>query len=141
MAVTDLSPPPQKQDPKFDNWMYRLWLRARASVDYGVIGATSPIVATSGTGTVGISHAVSGVTPGTYGGASAIPQIVVNTHGHVTSVGTFAAGASSGELSNFITGGTTTMGTYASRVYAAILTIGTDGGLLVPSTSNVAIAG
>ena len=41
MAVEDLSPPPKKEDAKFDNWLYRLWKRARVSVDYTVIGATA----------------------------------------------------------------------------------------------------
>lgn len=39
-----------------------------------------------------IAHGTSGVVTGTYGGANSIPQIVVNTFGHVTAVSTFAAG-------------------------------------------------
>jgi hypothetical protein len=58
------------------------------------VGATTPI-AVSGTTTnallrpFNITHAVSGVVTGTYGGASVIPQVVVNTFGHVTAVNTF----------------------------------------------------
>lgn len=36
-----------------------------------------------------ISHATSGIVPGTFGGAASIPQVVVNTYGHVTAVNTF----------------------------------------------------
>ena len=85
MAVTDLPPPPVKQDPKFDNWMFRLWKRARNAVEYTIIGATAPILATTGTGTIGISHSTSGAIPGTYGAAGSVPVLVVDTYGHVTS--------------------------------------------------------
>ena len=129
MAVTDLSPPPQKQDPKFDNWMYRLWLRARASVDFATIGATSPILATTGTGTIGLSHATSGVVAGTYGGASAIPVMVVNTYGHVTS----------GTTTAFVVAGTSVTGADLSLTSPIIFSTGTGTNILLRS-ANIAHA-
>lgn len=101
--------------------------------------ATTPILVGSNAGTFTWGHSTSGIVPGTFGDASTIPQIVVNTYGHVTAVSTFAVSA--GELSNLITGGTTTMGTRGSRVYAHELTLGTDGGMVIPSTSYLAITG
>lgn len=53
------------------------------------ISTTSPISITNGSGASGnptISHATSGVTSGTYGSASQVPQITVNNTGHVTGV-------------------------------------------------------
>ena len=90
MASIDLSPPPKKDQDKFDSWMYRLWTKIRSSLTTADVSATAPIVISTGVGTLGFSHSTSGVTPGTYGGASSVPQVVVNTYGHVTSVSTFA---------------------------------------------------
>jgi hypothetical protein len=59
------------------------------------VTATTPVIL-SGTTTSAvlhpfvIAHATSGIVPGTFGGASSIPQVVVNTYGHVTAVSTFA---------------------------------------------------
>jgi hypothetical protein len=52
------------------------------------ITATSPIVVTPSpiTGTGVVSHAASGVTPGTYGDVSDVAQITVEADGHITAV-------------------------------------------------------
>ena len=149
MAVEDLSPPPKKEDAKFDNWMYRLWKRARVSVDYTVVGATDPILATTGTGTIGISHATSGVIPGTYGGTLGLPQVVVNTYGHVIAGTSFPLQATTPVLigSNagtytwgHATSGVTT-GTYGAAGIIAAVSLDTYGHVRAVTTFAVAAAG
>jgi hypothetical protein len=56
-----------------------------SGLTFGNFAAASPIAISTGTATATWSHGTSGVATGTYGGASSIPQIVVNTYGHVTS--------------------------------------------------------
>src|SRR5688572_1453684 len=106
--------PPQRQDPTapaYWRWMNRLWFRVTqpaqippASIAFSGtnvvlghgtsanqagqefhVGGTAPISVTFGTSSIGVSHNTSGVVSGTYGSASAVSQIVVNTTGHVTS--------------------------------------------------------
>ena len=61
-----------------------------SGIGFDQLAAASPIVISTGTATMTWSHATSGVTGGTYGGSASIPQVVVNTYGHVTAVNTFA---------------------------------------------------
>lgn len=53
-----------------------------------LITGTSPIVVTPGSGTLTLSHAVSGVTAGTYGSGSDIPVVTLNSSGHITNIST-----------------------------------------------------
>lgn len=50
------------------------------------IAYTAPIAVTQGSGTLQISHAVSGATAGVYGSGTAIPVITVNSTGHIIDI-------------------------------------------------------
>ncbi len=56
-----------------------------------------------------VAHGTSGVVTGTYGGASVIPQVVVNTYGHITAVNTL--GVVLGNLVTNVQNGAYTLGT------------------------------
>lgn len=57
--------------------------------DVADVTVTAPITVAAGTNTIG--HATSGVTPGTYGDATHIPEVTVEADGHVTAVTVGAA--------------------------------------------------
>lgn len=71
----------------------------------GVLAAGSGVSIAPGTGSLTIELQDSGVTPGVYGSASAIPLLTVNNKGQITAVSTAAlagvapSGAASGDLS------------------------------------------
>jgi len=70
-----------------------------------ITGTTPIVVAPSPiTGTGVVSHAVSGVTAGTYGDASNFPAITVNSTGHTTVVTTFPTGIVSASNINVVFG-------------------------------------
>lgn len=50
--------------------------------------ATAPILVGSNAGTFTWGHSTSGIVSGTYGAVSVIPQVVVNTWGHITAINT-----------------------------------------------------
>lgn len=110
--------PPQKQNltgEAYWSWLHKLWFRTTApgqisgaqiafsgtnvvlghgtsanpaGQEFSVVGS-APVNVAFGTSSIIVSHNTSGVASGTYGGATVIPQVVVNTFGHVTAVNTF----------------------------------------------------
>lgn len=122
MATQDVPPPPRKEDQKFDHWLYQFW--KRVGVTAAGFVASSPITIGTGAGTYTWGHSTSGVASGTYGSASIIPQLVVNTYGHVTAVNTFGISVT--------TSGTAITGT--DLVVSAPLTGTATNALLRPGT-------
>lgn len=134
----------------------RLFLQSLAAVGGGggtVTGVTgtAPIVSSGGTAPV-ISHAVSGVTAGTYGDATHVAQVTVNVTGHVTAavdVPIAAAGVTtvSGTAPIASSGGATpaislndtavTPGTYGDATHVAQVTVDQKGRLTF--AQNVAL--
>lgn len=94
-----------------------------------VVAGTGMSVSTSGnTTTVGLAS--SGVTAGTYGSATAIPKITVDSTGRVTSVSTNTVSASVGSSG-------VTAGTYGSSTVIPQITVGSDG--RVTKVTNVTV--
>lgn len=95
------------------------------------ITLTTPIIFASGTGTnavlraVSIAHATSGIVPGTFGSASVIPQVIVNTYGHVTGVNTL----------NVAIGGTAVTGADLTLTTPLIYASGTGTNILLRAAS------
>lgn len=54
--------------------------------DLATLSVTSPISIVNGKGSIQLSHAVSGVTTGTYGNSTIIPSITIDDKGHITNV-------------------------------------------------------
>lgn len=90
------------------------------------ITATTPIVANVAVGSVGLSHATSGVSATTYGGATNIPVFTVNSFGHITS-------ASNVSVSS---GGLTVANTASSSTHYVIFTNSSSGSI---TTGNISI--
>jgi len=109
-------PPPIPADlpaGRFGRWLYEFWdyvARNRLQAADNLVPGTGIIIGTS-TATFTIAHRTSGVAAGTYGSAGAIPQIVVNNLGHITSVGTASAGGGGATALAGVVLGTTTTGT------------------------------
>lgn len=121
-------PPPTPADlpaGRFGRWLYEFWdyvARNRLQAADNLVPGTGIIIGTS-TATFTIAHRTSGVAAGTYGSAGAIPQIVVNNLGHITSVATAASG-----------GGTSTLA-LAGAVTGTGLVPGTLTGAFAPNPS------
>ena len=101
--------------------------------DYvSAIAAGTGLSSTGATSGEGISHtlslASSGVTLGTYGSASAVPSVVVDTYGRITSASNVTISVTSGQVSDFTT---------AARANISVTDSGGDGSLSYNSTSGV----
>jgi hypothetical protein len=97
--------------------------RARASID---AAAGGPITYSSATGNVALS--TSGVTANTYGGASQVPVITVDTFGRITSASNVSvAGVSTFSASgNTFTIGTADGGSFSASIQPDSVTLGRD---------------
>jgi hypothetical protein len=123
-----------------------------------ILGTATNAVLRGGT----IAHATSGIVTGTYGSISIIPQVVVNTWGHVTAINTFgltgtAVSGSDLTISSPLVGTATNAllrasaiahgtsgaipGTYGSQSAIPILVVSTYGHVTLATSSSVAIAG
>ena len=79
--------------------------RSQANTSFQTFSNTAPIGITTSGNAVTVTHLVSGVSAGTYGGATAIPIIVVDNQGHVTSVSTAAITVPDTGFNPFLLGG------------------------------------
>jgi len=87
-----IPPPPEG---RFGKWAYQLWdyvarNRYGAGTANGIVGNSPITIGTGSSGTFTVGHAVSGVTPGTYGNSTAAAQVSVDTRGHVVSAANVA---------------------------------------------------
>lgn len=93
-----------------------------------VYGNTGQITANAATGTVALGLATTAVSPGTYGGASQIPVIIVDAYGRITSAANVSSGGGGGGVS--ITNDTSTN----ANTYYPLMSYNTTSGTL--STAN-----
>ena len=98
--------------------------------DLVVVSNTAPILAVTTGNTVALSHATSGVSAGTYGGATAIPVISVNASGHVTSVSNVTV----------TTGTTITDETTSASTFYPALTTATTGSISAANVSSTKLS-
>jgi hypothetical protein len=90
------------------------------------VAATSPIVTSASTGSITLSHAASGVAATTYGGATNIPVLTVDSTGHITVAANVAISA----------GGLTVANTASTSTHYVLFTNSTSGSV---STGNISI--
>jgi len=95
-----------------------------------VYGNTGQITANAATGTVALGLETTAVSPGTYGGASQIPVIIVDAYGRITSAANVSSGGGGGGVS--ITNDTSTN----ANTYYPMLSTTTSGSLSTANTSS-----
>ncbi len=74
--------------------------------DLATVAQSAPVIVTNGQGTITISHARSGVTAATYGGAAIVPVVIIDANGHITT----ATNTNIGIAASQITSGATVNG-------------------------------
>ena len=92
------------------------------------ITGTAPIVVETGTSSFGVAHGTSGVLAGTFGMGTAIPQLVVDARGHVTS-GTALQYHNVVRVPNFMNLGTLIIPSGHEILFAGSFSTGTAGSI------------
>ena len=91
------------------------------------ITGTAPIVVETGTSSFGVAHGTSGVLAGTFGAGTAIPQLVVDARGHITSGTTVPVTPFNGNPNKFsLATETLSIPANYELIYARDLTVGTS---------------